>query len=364
MIFHLLNEEQTILASSLDGWFRANIPPVTERQPGTIVSQAAFAELGLLGLLVPERHGGLEASGVELAVVGGLLGRHLVAAPFLPTAILAAGLINACGDEKQKSDWLPPLVAGEQAWSAALYERGQGYDCAAPETKVREHKGQLVLNGSKIGLEGDIRGQNFIVSARDEKGEMGLYVVDADACAIDVADGVDGASISAVRFNNVPVLGKLAASGDVPAALENVIDHCLVFTSAEAVGAMGYAYEATLEYIQNRKQFGQRLSDFQVLRHRAVEMKMELDLASAMVASAARELSGPYSRRYAVAAKATTGRAGRFVGQEALQLHGGMGMTHEMAVGRYLKRLIALDASFGNAVFQERQFENFSRGLK
>ncbi|MCK1394459.1 acyl-CoA dehydrogenase family protein [Bradyrhizobium sp. 1] len=357
-MFQELSEERRILSASIDSWLRANYPLPAARQHGP-ANWKQFAELGWLALAIPSSCSGLGGSAVDLALLAEAFGRYLVDEPYLATAVLCAGLIEACGSDEQRTTWLAEIAAGDRTWAFGLYEPGTQYRYGEPAVIASEAAGRTILSGTKSAVEGAAIADRIIILASDPKGTRGLFIVDrwGEGVRVDTVGSVDGRQISAVVLEGAPVLARLGAAADKISSIDDVLARALVFLCAQAVGAMQATYDQTVDYLQTRKQFSQRLSDFQVLRHRVVDMRVEIELCRSLVAAAARAVEANSNHLIAAtSAKAMVGKAGRFVAQQAIQLHGGMGMTDELCVGHYLKRLMAIDATLGNADFHERRF--------
>jgi pimeloyl-CoA dehydrogenase small subunit len=320
-----------------------------------------YAELGLLGLPFDEQHGGIGGSAVETMIVMENFGRVLALEPYLATVILGGGFVRLGGSDAVQSAILPKIASGETLLAFAHAERQARYDLADITTTARQDGSHVILDGEKtLVLNGDSADQ-FIVSARlsgsrrDPSG-IGLFLVDAIAAGVTrrgypSIDGRRAAEISlaGVRVAADAVIGE---PGTAFALIQRVTDHAIAALCAEAVGAMDALHESTVEYLKSRKQFGVPIGNFQVLQHRAAEMLIALEQARSMALFAAMmaDDADPAARRQALsAAKVQIGRSGRFIGQQAIQLHGGIGMTMEYDAGHYFKRLTAIDTLFGDA---------------
>lgn len=319
-----------------------------------------FADLGLLGLTVPEQYGGLDGTPADTLIVMQAFGRGLVLEPYLSTAVLAVALLSAAGTEQQKSRWLPAIAAGSSRLALAALEPEARFDLWQVGTRAERIADHHVLNGSKsVVLHGD-SADALIVSARtiaaegDREG-ITLFLVDARAAGVVIKGfaSIDGQRSAEVTFDNV-VVGADAIIGAVDEGyelLELTVDTGIAALCAEAVGCMEKLLEITAEYLRTRKQFGRSIGSFQALQHRVADMAIAIEQARSAAYFAAARVRGAdrVERRKAVsAAKALAGRSGRYVGQQAVQLHGGMGMTDELAVGHYFKRLTCIDMTWGN----------------
>lgn len=327
-----------------------------------------FASLGLLGLAVAPEHGGFGGGGVETMLVMEALGRHLVVEPYLPTAVTCASLIQQAGDEQQRRILLPRVVDGSMKFALAHVERAARYDLAHVETTAHEEGGQWIINGAKTVVVHGALADLLVVSART-RGKPGdaagisLFFVNPAEQGVAGRDypTYDGMRAAEVTFDNVAI-GPESVIGVLDQGfpqLEAAVDRTVAALCAEAVGCMEYLNRQTLEYLKTRQQFGVPIGKFQALQHRMVDMRIEYEMAKSMAILAAVKVDStdPVERRRAVsAAKERIGRAARFVGQQCIQLHGGMGMTDELAVGHYFKRLTAIDMHFGNADHHLDQF--------
>jgi pimeloyl-CoA dehydrogenase small subunit len=320
-----------------------------------------YAELGLLGLPFEEKHGGIGGGPVETMIVMEAFGRALALEPFFATVVLGGGLLRLSADEAMRAAVIPKIVAGDLLLAFAHMERQSRYDLADVATTARRDGARYVLDGAKsLVVHGDCA-DKLIVSARlagdrRDRGGIGLFVVDADAAGVSrrgypTVDGLRAAEVtlSGVRVEADRILGE---PGKAFPLIAQVVDAAIAAVAAEAVGAMAAMHEITVEYLKTRKQFGVPIGNFQVLQHRAAEMLIALEQARSMAFFAtmmAEEPDATERRKAIAAAKVQIGRSGRFVGQQAVQLHGGIGMTMEYKVGHYFKRVTAIDTLFGDA---------------
>jgi len=322
-----------------------------------------LAETGLLGLNVPEAQGGLGGTALDTAIVMEAFGRGLVQEPYLATAVIAARLLAAAASAEQQARHLPAIVDGSRLFALATLEPGARYDLWQVATGAHPSGDGWRLDGAKaVVLQGDAA-DCFIISARiDGTDAIGLFLVDADAPGLyrESAPTFDGRYAAALRLDGVRVGPEaLLPAVDGYAALEQAVDYGLAGLCAEAVGAMQQLLDLTAEYLRTREQFGRPIGSFQALQHRAAEMVASVEQARSMALMAAARVEDPdpkVRRRALSAAKALIGRCGRHVGQTAVQLHGGMGMTEELACGHYFKRLTAIDKSWGDAEHHEDLF--------
>jgi pimeloyl-CoA dehydrogenase small subunit len=322
---------------------------------------AQYAELGLLALPFAEQHGGFGGGPVETMIVMEAFGGALALEPYLATVILSGGLIQQAGSDAQKADLLPKIADGSLRLAFAHAERQARYDLADVAVKARREGTGWVLDGEKsLVLHGDTA-DKLIVSAREhgarrDHGGIALFIVDAKAEGVSrrgypTQDGMRAAEITLAHVKVGPenVLGK---PGEAMPVIERVVDVAIAALCAEAVGAMGAMHAQTVEYLKTRKQFGTHIGAFQALQHRSVEMFVALEQARSMTMFAtmmAQEEDAAERHKAIAGAKVQIGRSGKFVGQQAIQLHGGVGMTMELKVGHYFKRTAMIDVMFGDA---------------
>lgn len=367
------SEEQRMLADSVgrfareiytfEAWRR-----LSETEDGfDRANWARMAELGWIGACLPEEFGGLDGGGVDAMVIAEAFGRGLVQEPYMWTAIVGAGLILAGGSAAQRQELLPAVVEGRLMLSLASAEPQSRFDLHDVACSAKAEGDGYVLSGHKSVVFHAQSADRIIVAARTSGGQrdrdgISLFLVPAAAPGLTRRDyrTTDRRRASDLTFYGVR-LGPEALigprGGGLP-LLEQAVDRGTAFACAEAVGAMAVLNETTLAYVRTRKQFGRPIADFQVIQHRLVDMMAALEEARSLALVAAVKLAAPAPERARAiaAAKAKAGQSGRFVGQQAIQLHGGMGMTDELNVGHYYKRLMMLDVLFGNADHQRRRF--------
>ena len=324
-----------------------------------------FAELGWLALPIAEEHGGLGGGAVEIGILMEAFGRGLVSEPYLSTVVIGAGLIAARGSEAQKQALLPKVADGSLYLAFAHSERAARFDLAEVATTAWKTAEGWRLDGRKTAvLDGNAAGQ-IIVSAQiaDDNGvgDLGLFLVPAEAAGLTKRDfpRLGGGRACNIELRGVQ-LGADAVLGDGSDALptiEAVVDRAMAALGAEAVGIMQTLLDQTLEYTKIRKQFGRPLSANQVIRHRLADMAMNCDEARSMALRAALMVDAePVARgRAASGAKAKIGKCARFVAEQSVQLHGAMGVTEELDIGSYFKRLLAFDTLFGGSAHHYRR---------
>lgn len=325
-----------------------------------------FAELGWLAMALPEDHGGLGGGAVETAVLMEVFGRGLVLEPFFATVVMGAGLVADMGSAEQKDAILPAVAEGSMLLAVGHGEPTSRYDLNAVSATAENSGGGYALSGHKAVVWHAGAADKLVVSARtaggarDEAG-ITLFLVDPAATGVTIRSYAtnDGQRAGEVILENAESEGVLGEVGGGYPAIAAAADRAMIALGAEACGAMAALVEQTQEYLKTRQQFGVPLSKFQVLQHRLVEMFNEQAMSRAVVYRAAATLGSadPATRaKSAAAAKAQIGKSGKFVGQQAVQLHGGMGMTDELPVGHYFKRLSMIDIAFGNAEYHRRRF--------
>ncbi|MHA3790722.1 acyl-CoA dehydrogenase family protein [Sphingomonas sp. YL-JM2C] len=324
---------------SADGWSRE--------------AWAALAEMGLLGLPFAEEDGGFGGSGVEMMLIMEALGRGLMVEPYFATVVLAGGVLRHGASAAQRAAIVPGLIAGERILALAHDEAGQARHTLAARTSARPSGDGWIIDGAKIAVIHGRSADTLIVSATTGEG-LGLFLVDAkaDGVAIEAARGYDGVPVASVRLNGVAVGADalVGGAGGGAAILERSFDEARAALAAEAVGAMAETLDVTVDYLKTRQQFGVAIGSFQALQHRAVDMLMQVELSRSMAVLAALSLDGDEDqrRRNIAAAKAQIGKSGRMVGQDAVQMHGAIGITAEYKVGHAFKRLTAIDALLGD----------------
>ncbi|MGE5513822.1 MAG: acyl-CoA dehydrogenase family protein [Bacteroidota bacterium] len=373
-----LSEEQQMLKDSVDRLTADRYPDLKTRksymhEPTGFSASVwkEYADLGLLAIPFAEADGGLGQGAVETMIVMEALGRSLAIEPYLSTVVLGGGAQRHGGSAPQRARLIPDLAAGKTTLALAYLEQQSRFDLADVTTTARgDGKGGYTLEGDKcVVLAGD-SADWLIVTARvagDQRARdgIGLFLVNAKLPGVSrrgypTQDGQRAADIS---LSGVKVAADevLAAPDKGFAVLERVVHEGIAALCAEAVGAMSALHELTLDYLKTRKQFGVPIGSFQVLQHRAVDMFTHLEQARSMAYYAtmmAGEEDAGERRRAMSAAKVQIGRSARFIGQEAIQLHGGIGMTMEYKAGHYFKRLTMIDMMFGNADHHLRELAN------
>ncbi len=358
-------EEQTLLRNSVSKFLSENygfetFKKVSRTEPGWRRDNwKQFAELGLLAAALPEEHGGLGGGPVETMIIMEEFGRALVVEPFASTVVVGGSFLARGGSDAQKQEWLPKIAGGETVIAFAFAEPNGRYNFADLTTTAKKQGSAYVLSGQKAVVLGGPWADTLIVTARtagsqrEEKG-ITVFLVDKKAKGIATRDypTVDGLRASEITFENVevPAANVIGKVDHGLGLIEYATDHAIAAHAAEAVGAMKVLLDATVEYSKTRKQFGVPIGKFQVLQHRMVDMFINYEQSSSITYMVTLKLgeSDIERKRAASAAKVQIGKSGRFVGQSAVQIHGGMGMTDELNVGHYFKRLTMLDTLYGN----------------
>ena len=319
---------------------------------------ATFAELGIIGALFTEAHGGFGGAGFDIAVVFEALGRGLVLEPFLASAILAGSAIAHAGSEQQHA-LLSGLIDGSTIATLAHGEPDAHHELSHVNTRATRIEQGWVINGHKAVVALGDQAQTFVVSVRtsgevaDEHG-LCLFIIDRHTPGLTVRGypTIDGSRAADLHLNQVHVADHalLGAEGLALSTLEHTIGRGLLALCAEALGAMEVAKQSTIEYLQTRKQFGIPIGSFQALQHRMADLLLEIEQARSAVinAAAALEADRITRERALSAAKYSIGRIGTLVAEECIQLHGGIGMTWELALAHYAKRLIMIDHQLGD----------------
>lgn len=373
------SEEQQLLGDTVQRFVRETYSfevrrAILKRPPGwSRDTWRALAELGLTALNVPEEHGGLGNGPVETMLVMNALGEGLVLEPFLPAAVITPALLTGLGDKTAAEQLLPGVASGERIVIVAHQEPGTRGEIDQVATRATKTSAGYVLDGVKNVVIGAGAADELLVTARtsgntNDTDGMSVFRVDPKANGVTLKDygTIDGLRAADIELKNValPAANLVGGAGQAFPAIEAAHDQALSALCAEAVGIMKAVHATTLEYTRNRKQFGQPIARFQVLQHRLADMFIHSEQARSMSYLAAIRCVDPDARerrRALAAAKVIVGQASRFVGQQAIQLHGGMGMTDELMVSHYFKRLTAIELTMGDTDFHTQQFIAASR---
>jgi alkylation response protein AidB-like acyl-CoA dehydrogenase len=322
-----------------------------------------MAELGWLGVLVPEHYGGLGLGLAEAAIVADGLAQALVPEPLTAAAVLATGVLVGGDNEALKHELLPAVVAGEVLPALAWQEHAGMLDVAAITTRATPFEGGLRLNGQKRFIAGAAGADGYVVSANTAQGlELFWLARDTPGAALELEALADGRHFGVLRLADVVVSAenRLAGASNARAALEKALDHAMVIAGAELCGVMGRALDMSVDYMKTRVQFGKPIGSFQGLQHRAVDLFIQRQISSAVLDEALCALDqhpDPTARAaYASRVKARCSDAGLRITREAIQIHGAIGFTDEYDVGLYLKRAMVLAAWLGNAQEHRRRY--------
>ncbi|WP_186119371.1 acyl-CoA dehydrogenase family protein [Burkholderia gladioli] len=320
----------------------------------------AFAELGLTALPVPEASGGLGGGALDMLVAMQALGAALVVEPYWATAVGAEALRLAASEHQADRTLLARVAGGEARLAVAFDEPGARYELLAIDSRAEPVGDGFRLSGSKALVRHGAQAQAWIVPARQPDGAIALFLVERGAAGADVEDyrTIDGQRAATLRFSSAPAR-RLVDGSRGAETLERIADYGIVLLCAEAIGALDALNRATLDYTRTREQFGTPIARFQVLQHRMVDMLIHTEQARSLAYLAALRYADDDAnqrRRAVSAAKVRVGQAARFVGQQAIQLHGGMGMTNEVAAAHLFKRLSIIDLTLGDVDHHTARF--------
>ena len=368
-----LSEEQKMIQQSVERFVQENYDltnrvKISSEDPGYSQEYwTAMAELGWLGLAFSEEEGGFGGNQIDTLVLMEQFGKGLVLEPFLANIVLGGGAIKRGGSPAIKESILPNLIEGNLQVTLAYAEEQSRFDIEDVATAAREDGSNFIINGKKSMVLNAESADKIVVVTRtsgsqvDEDG-ISLFLVDATSKGIERENfpTVDGLRASEITFTDVEVPSdNLIGEKDKGfSILQAVVNDAILALSAEAVGAMEVLYKDTVEYTQQREQFDHPLSDFQVLQHRMVDMFMEYEQCKSLLLRATMEtVQDPIlAQRTVHALKHLVGKSGIFVGESAVQLHGGMGVTEELRIGHFFKRLLVIDSQFGNSDFHLDKF--------
>jgi len=368
-----LSEEQRLLKESVDGLlgdsydFDSRKKYMKEKGGWSKRVWGKFAEPGLLGLPFSEDDGGFGAGAVETMIVMEALGKALVLEPYLATVVIGGGFLRHGGSAEQKAAHVPGIIDGSKTFAFAQLEKNSRYDLGDVTASAKKKGAGWVIDGEKFVVLNGEAADTLIVAARTKGGQrdaggVGVFLVPGDAKGVakkgyPTQDGMHAADIT---FTGVEV-GADAVIGDGENGLpliERVVDEARTALCAEAVGLMDESLKETVEYLKTRKQFGVPIGSFQTLQHRAADMFVAVEQARSMsmFATMASDFDNAKERATAVAAaKVQVGKSAKFVGQQSIQLHGGIGMTMEAKIGHYFKRLTMIENTFGDTDYHLRR---------
>jgi alkylation response protein AidB-like acyl-CoA dehydrogenase len=374
-----LNDDQRILASTAASFAKDSggvarlraLRDGTDKRAYSKDMLAKMADVGFTSIAFDEKDGGLGLGLGSLIVVTEALGRVLAPEPLIPSLMLAAQAIAIGGSDAQKQELLGPALAGSSVLALAQGERGTRYDLSAVSLKAERGKDGFVLAGDKVHVWGGFNADGYVVSARtsgrprDLKGISLFYVPATAAGVTTVAETrVDSQNAATVRFANAAVKSAslIGAEGEGLSILELATERAIVALCGEMLGGMSEAFERTIAYLKERKQFGVAIGSFQALKHRAAKMYVEIELARSAVMAAARALDEETDDASALVslAKARASDAYCLIANEAVQMHAGIGMTDEHEIGFFMKRARASELTFGDSAFHRDRFAKLS----
>lgn len=373
------SDDRRMLADSLDRYLAEQYSietrhAITKSATGYSPEQwAKFAELGLIGALFTEAQGGFGGTGFDIATVFESLGRGLVVEPVLATAVLAGSALAHAGNDAQKA-LIEEIIGGGLIATLAHEEADAHYALNRVSTRATRDGDHYVIDGTKAVVPFADQAQQIIVSARtsgnvDDEAGISLFVVPAGTAGLSLRayGNVDGTRAAEVAFSQVrvPASALLGGEGQGHATLEHAVGRGLLALAAESLGAMEVCKKATIEYLQTRKQFGKVIGSFQALQHRMATVLLEVEQARSAVINAASALDGGdrIARERALsAAKYTAGKTGTLVAEESIQLHGGIGVTWELPMPHYAKRLVMIDHVLGDEDHHLQRFASLGRG--
>ena len=368
-------EEQQMLQESVQKFVYKNYDFDTRNQ--IIASEKGFsqenwdlfAELGWLTVPFKDDDGGFGGSAVDLAVMMEEFGKAMLVEPFIATAVLSGGVISGQGSAEQKAELLPKIMEGKLQLACAYAEQGSRFNLVNIKTSATVEGDTVVLNGSKTAVLNGSNAEILLVAVResgaatDSEG-ISVFMVDASSAGVSIQSftNMDGKKSAEISFKDVsvPISRRLGASGSASEVLQDSVDRATLAVSAEAIGAMESLLHKTVEYSKTRKQFGTAIGTFQALQHRMADMFIECQLARSILIMAAMKLDSGEDAlektKSVSAAKSRIGRAIQKVGQDAIQIHGGIGMTEELDVGHLFKSVTAAEIMFGNTDYHTQRF--------
>lgn len=368
-------EQQSLIEDAARRYLRENYSfearrAIIEKEPGYCVSQwRNMADLGWMLLPISVDSGGLGGHTAQVSTLAKEFGRSMYVNPFLASAIVSSKMVETAAEGPLRTNLLESIGAGESIGSPAIYEPQSRYDLNNVATTANCHEGSIVLNGTKTAILYGNVASFFLVLARtlESSSEFVLVMVPSDSAGVQLMhhQAHDGSRVSDLKLNEVAV-GKdsaMAFGQDALTIVQCGVNFANTAICAELVGAMEQILEITLDYVKTRSQFGRTLSSFQALQHRLVDMYMRCQLAESMNREAARAMdsfSGIQQDLMVSAAKCEIARAALLNAEEAVQMHGAMGMMDEMPIGHYLKRVFCLSLQFGDADYHQTRYRTLA----
>ena len=372
-----LSEEQSMIQDSIVRFVADNYE--LDQRNATVAQEHGFSaqnwqqftELGWLSIPFAEEYGGFGGGPVDTMVIMQEIGRGLVAEPFLPTVLLFGGLLLAGASAELQDEYIPQIIAGELQGAFAYLERQSRYEITDLKTRAKQDGVNWVLSGQKTVVLNGGAAQKVVVAARtsgDQADQSGitLFLVDAAADGLERTSYrmTDGREAANINLSDVTAEAVIGGVGEGYALMASVIDDARLAVSAEALGAMESLNAQTLEYLKTRKQFGTTIGSFQALQHRMVDLFAACENTKSLLyrTVCVAQAGDEDTLRSLLALKVMVGRAGRLIGGESIQMHGGMGMTNELSVGFYVKRLMIINTLFGDADYHQRKFAELVNG--
>ncbi|MFL2705889.1 MAG: acyl-CoA dehydrogenase family protein [Gammaproteobacteria bacterium] len=369
------NEEQTLIQNQVSQFIQRDYE--WEKRQALVNSDLGFgqdnwktfAELGWLGISLSEESGGFGGSALESMIIMEEFGKGLVVEPFLETVVLCGGLLDASANNEQKKEILEKVISGDVHLALAFTEPQSRFNLHDVTTEAKKDGDNYKINGFKSVVMNGPNANSLLVVARTsgnqlDKEGISLFLVDPETPGISLRNypTVDGRRASEITFENVSVSSHnlIGEEGSSLGQLEKSIDEATLAICAEAVGAMEVLYKTTVEYSKTREQFGQAIGKFQVLQHRMVDMFMEYEQCKSLLYMATiKNVENAEDAKKSISGlKYQVGKAARFIGQQAVQLHGGMGVTEELNVGHFFKRLTTITTIFGNTDYHLKKYSN------
>ncbi len=369
-----LSEEQVMLKDSVARFVQDNYDLEKRRAlvaeaPGfSAANWQTFAELGWLSVPFAEENGGYGGSAVDVMALMEEIGKGLVVEPYLATVLLFGGLVEALGNAEQKEQILTAVIGGEVQGAFAFLERQSRFDLNEVTTTASGSGADYQLSGEKTVVFNGLAADQLVVSARTSGGNsdtdgISLFLVDANASGVSRSGYqlMDGSHVANISFDNAPAT-LLGEAGTAYEPMMKVVDAATLALCGEAVGIMQYLHDSTVEYTRTREQFGVAIGSFQALQHRMVETMMSCEQARSMLVRAVCSSfeQSDEEQKDLHALKVIIARHGKLVGDEAIQIHGGMGMTDELDIGHYAKRLMMINMIFGNGDYHQEKFNQLA----
>lgn len=365
----VLNEEQRLLQTSAKEFIKQEMPITAFREVranGSGFDRSAWgkmAELGWAGMVIPEEFDGLDFGFMGLGAVLEQMGKNLAASPIISTVAVAASAITLAGSQQQKQSLLPKIASGELCIALAIEEQAHHQPLRAELTASASASG-FILNGKKTFVLDGSNAQTLIVVASqpDNDSALSLFIVDAEAAGVTRRKStmIDGRDVAEIEFNevNVDASALLGEQGSCAEVLSEVLDRGRICLAAEMLGGAQECFERTVEYLKEREQFGVKIGTFQALQHRCAIMYTQLELAKSVVLDALSALDDnrPDIAQLASLAKASVNEVFELVTSEAVQMHGGIGITDELDIGLFLKRSRVCNQIFGNTGFHQDRY--------